>query len=38
MGLGTGVVEGGLGVTVTVGESPTTVCMIVMGRPRLVGL
>jgi hypothetical protein len=33
-----GVVEGGLGVTVTIGESPTTVCVIVMGRPRLVGL
>lgn len=37
-GLSTGAVEEGLGVTVTTGESPTTVCVIVMGRPRLVGL
>lgn len=45
-GLNTGVVEVGaadvwrrVGVTVMVGESPTTVWMIVTGgRPRLVGL
>lgn len=46
MGLNTGTVEVGVadvwrwvGVTVTIGESPTTVCIIVTGgRPRLVGL
>lgn len=45
MGLNTGVVEVGLdvgrwlGVTVMIGESPTTVCMTVVGgRSRLVGL
>lgn len=45
MGLNTGDLEAGmadvedwLGATVTIGASPTRVCVIVGSRPRLVGL